>query len=143
MEANDVWGLSVPFVIAVGATAAEWPAQTDSVVPTELQEAVLAGASETDIVAPRTAWGNGRDRDHFADVMRAAERGVIVTRYTQTVDGGAVYPSPFLASLEMETVSEQARTQLVSTTPQLPEPIAALLSASGASDPAPTETPHE
>jgi len=143
MEANDVWGLSVPFVIAVGATAAEWPAQTDSVVPTELQEAVLAGAGETDIVAPRTAWGNGRDRDHFADAMRAAERGVIVTRYTQTADGGAVYPSPFLASLEMETVSKQARTQLVSTTPQLPEPIAALLSASGAFDPVSTKTPHE
>ena len=143
MEANDVWALSVPFVIAVGATAVEWPAQIDSVVPTELQESVLAGAGETDIVAPRTAWGNGRDRDHFADAMRAAERGVIVTRYTQTADGGVVYPSPFLASLEMETVSEQARTQLVSTTPQLPEPIAALLPPSGESDTAPSETAHE
>ncbi|PHQ38240.1 hypothetical protein DJ69_12880 [Halorubrum persicum] len=143
MEANDVWALSVPIVIAVGATAAEWPAQTDSVVPAELQEAVLSGAGETDIVAPRTMWGEGRDRDHFADAMRAAERGVIVTRYTQTGDGDDVHPSPFLASLNMETVSGQARTQLVSTTPQLPPAIAALLPASGDSDPAPSETSHE
>ena len=143
MEANDVWALSVPFIIAVGATAAEWPAQTDSVVPSELQEAVLSGAGATDIVAPRTAWGDGRDRDHFADAMRAAERGVIVTRYTQTEDGDDVHPSPFLASLEMETVSGQARTQLTSTTPQLPPEIAALLPASGEADPAPSETPHE
>lgn len=143
MEANDVWALSVPFIIAVGATAAEWPAQTDSVVPTDLQEAVLSGAGGTDIVAPRTTWGEGRDRDHFADAMRAAERGVIVTRYTQTEDGDDVHPSPFLASLDMETVPGQARTQLVSTTPQLPPEIAALLPPSGESDPPPSETPHE
>ncbi|AZQ16076.1 hypothetical protein DOS48_14520 (plasmid) [Halorubrum sp. PV6] len=143
MEANDVWALSVPFVIAVGTTAAEWPAQTDSVVPTELQEAVLSGAGGTDIVAPRSAWGDGRDRDHFADAMRAAERGVIVTRYTQTADGDDIHPSPFLASLDMETVSGQARTQLVSTTPQLPPEIAALLPPSGESDTAPSETAHE
>lgn len=143
MEANDVWALSVPYIIAVGATAAEWPAQTDSVVPSELQEAVLSGAGATDIVAPRTAWGDGRDRDHFADAMRAAERGVILTRYTQTEDGDDVHPSPFLASLEMETVSGQARTQLTSTTPQLPPEIAALLPPSGESDPTPSETPHE
>ena len=140
MEANDVWGLSVPYVITVGVTAAEWPAQTDSVVPAELQEAVLSGAGATGIVAPRTAWGDGRDRDHFADAMRAAERGVIVTRYTQTGDGDDIHPSPFLASLEMETVSGQDRTQLVSTTPQLPEPISALLPASGESEEVPTET---
>lgn len=140
MEANDVWALSIPFVIAVGVTASEWPAQTDSVVPSELREAVLAGAGETGLVAPRTAWGDGRDRDHFADAMRAAERGVIVTRYTQTGDGDDVHPSPFVAPVDMETVSERARTQLVSTTPQLPEPIAALLPPSGESDPAPTET---
>jgi ATP-dependent helicase/nuclease subunit B len=143
MEANDVWALSVPYIIAVGATAAEWPAQTDSVVPSELQEAVLSGAGATDIVAPRTAWGDSRDRDHFADAMRAAERGVILTRYTQTEDGDDVHPSPFLTSLEMETVSGQARTQLTSTTPQLPPEIAALLPPSGESDPTPSETPHE
>ena len=142
MEANDVWALSVPYVIAVGVTAAEWPAQTESVVPAELQEAVLSGAGATGIVAPRTAWGDGRDRDHFVDAMRAAERGVIVTRYTQTDDGDDVHPSPFVASVDMETVSEQARTQLVSTAPQLPEPIDALLPPSGESDPAPTEPPH-
>lgn len=143
MEANDVWALSVPYIIAVGMTAAEWPAQTDSVVPAELQEAVLSGAGETDIVAPRTAWGDGRDRDHFADAMRAAERGVIVTRYTQTGDGDNVHPSPFVASLEMETVSERACTQLRSTAQQLPPEIGALLPVSAQSDSTSTETPHE
>jgi len=138
MEANDVWALSVPFVIAVGVTAADWPTQTDSVVPPELQEAVLSGAGKTATVAPRTAWGDGRDRDHFADAMRAATNGVIVTRYTQTADGTEVHPSPFLASLEMETVPEPARTRLVSTEQHLPEPIADLLTTSAATTP--TET---
>lgn len=124
MEANDVWALSIPYVIVVGLVEGEWPQPTESVVPPELQESVLAGDGAAGIVAPRTAWGDGRDRDHFADAMRAATRGVVVTRHTRTSAGDERHPSPYLASLDLDTVPDSARQRLTSTDGALPERIA-------------------
>lgn len=124
MEANDVWALSVPYVIVVGLVEGEWPQPPGSVVPPELQETVLAGEGATGVVAPRTAWGDGQDRDHFADAMRAAARGVVVTRHTRTSEGDERAPSPYLAWVDAETVTDPARRRLTSTDGTLPEPIA-------------------
>ena len=43
LEANDVWLLDVPYVISLGLVDGEWPKQTESVVPPELQEEILRG----------------------------------------------------------------------------------------------------
>ncbi|WP_128903761.1 PD-(D/E)XK nuclease family protein [Halorubrum amylolyticum] len=127
MEANDVWGLSTPYVIAVGLVDGEWPGPTESVVPPELREAVLAGDGSTGVVAPRTAWGDGRDRDHFADAMRAATRGVVATRHARTREGDERRPSPYLAAVETDAVTDDARRRLTGTANELPAPIAAML----------------
>lgn len=124
MEANDVWALSVPYVIVVGLVEGEWPQPTESVVPPELQESVLVGDGSTGVVAPRTAWGDGQDRDHFADAMRAATRGVVVTRHARTSAGDEKHPSPYLASIDADTVSETALQRLTRTDGTLPERIA-------------------
>ncbi|SFC58173.1 ATP-dependent helicase/nuclease subunit B [Halobiforma haloterrestris] len=123
LEANDVWMLDVQYVIAVGMTADEWPRATESVVPPEFQEVVLRGDDDTSKLAPRTAWTDGRDRDQFLDVFRAAGTGVILTRHTQTVDGDDVHSSPFLDHLDLQTVAESHRQQLLSTNRELPPEI--------------------
>ena len=126
-EANDVWMLDIQYVIAVGMTADEWPRTTESAVPPEFQEIVLRGDDDTSKLAPRTAWTDGRDRDQFLDVFRAAQTGVILTRHIQTVDGDDVHPSPFLDHLDLETVAELHRQRLLSTDRKLPPEVQGFL----------------
>ncbi|WP_208023572.1 PD-(D/E)XK nuclease family protein [Halorussus pelagicus] len=128
LEANDVWMLDIPYVVAVGLTDGEWPQETDSTVPSELQEAILTGDGEAANLAPRTAWTDGRDRDQFADTLSAARNGLVVTRHTESVDGDEKRPSPFLARLDLETVSDADRRRLVGSDRELPDAIRGMFS---------------
>lgn len=127
MEANDVWALDIPYVIAVGLTATEWPQETASPVQPELQEAVLQGDGAAAKLAPDASWTDSRDRDHFVDTLRAAANGVIVTRHTESSSGDAVAPSPFLEFLETESIPDDERRQLRSTARVLPTAIRTML----------------
>ncbi|WP_123620318.1 hypothetical protein [Halorubrum sp. CSM-61] len=119
-EANDVWALDVPYVIAVGLTAEEWPRPTRSALPPEFQEAVLRGGEGSETLAPRPAWVGGRDRDQFVDALRAAGDCVVVTRHTRTAGGDDVARSPLLDHVETRRVSEASRRRLVGTDRELP-----------------------
>ncbi|WP_049909012.1 hypothetical protein [Halorubrum saccharovorum] len=119
-EANDVWALDVPYVIAVGLTAGEWPRPSQSVLPPEFQEAVLRGEGASGSLAPQPAWVGGRDRDQFADAIRAAGRCVVVTRHTRTPDGDDVARSPLLDHVDTRRVSEEARRRLIGADQELP-----------------------
>jgi ATP-dependent helicase/nuclease subunit B len=119
--------LDIPYVITVGLTAEEWPADIESTLPPEFQEAVLVGGEDVGTLAPRTAWTDGRDRDQFADILHVANRGLVVTRYTQAAEGEEVYPSPFLDFLNARTVSDTERQRLVATNRVIPTEIQRML----------------
>ncbi len=127
LEANDVWALDIPYVIAVGLTASEWPQATESPLEPEFQEAILHGEGESAKLAPRTSWSDGRDRDHLSDTLGAAARGVVVTRHTETASGDIVHPSPFLKFLDIDTVSDVEMQRLQSADRELPTPVRAML----------------
>ncbi|MFC7116538.1 hypothetical protein ACFQH2_18515 [Natronoarchaeum sp. GCM10025703] len=129
LEANDVWLLDIPYVIGVGLVDGEWPQQTDSVVPPELQEAILRGAGRAGTLAPRAAWTDGRDRDQFDDTVRAAGAGLILTRHTETTAGEERRPSPLLEYLSPEVVPVDERRRLLSDDPQLPTAVQAMCEA--------------
>ncbi|MFC6613739.1 hypothetical protein ACFQAS_01985 [Halopenitus salinus] len=120
LEANDVWALDVPYVVALGLTAERWPQPPESVLPPEFREAVFRGEGRSRLLAPQPAWAGGRDRDQFVDTLRAASRCAVVMRHTRTTDGEDVPRSPFLEYLDNEHVSEASRSQLVGTDRDLP-----------------------
>jgi ATP-dependent helicase/nuclease subunit B len=134
LEANDVWALDIPYVIAVGLTASEWPDETASPIRSEFQEAVLRGDGETSKLAPDASWIDARDRDHLADTLRAAANGVIVTRHAETVSGDRVYPSPFLEFFDADAVPDTELEQLRSTDRALPASVRTMLSDEGLED---------
>jgi ATP-dependent helicase/nuclease subunit B len=127
LEANDVWLLDVPYVITVGLVDGEWPKQTESVVPPELQEEILRGDSRVGTLAPRTAWTTGRDRDQFDDVLRAAGEGLIVTRHTENLAGEERRPSPLIEHLETDVVPNAEHRRLLSPERELPDAVRAML----------------
>jgi ATP-dependent helicase/nuclease subunit B len=127
LEANDVWLLDVPYVITVGLVDGEWPKQTESVVPPELQEEILRGDSRVGTLAPRTAWTTGRDRDQFDDVLRAAGEGLIVTRHTENLAGEERRPSPLIEHLETDVVPNAEQRRLLSPERELPDIVRAML----------------
>jgi len=127
IEANDVWLLDVPYVIAIGLVDGDWPKKTASVVPPELQEEILRGDSRVGTLAPRTAWTTGRDRDQFDDVLRAAGEGVVVTRHTENLAGEERRPSPLLEHLETGVVPDAEQRRLVSPERELPDAVQAML----------------
>jgi ATP-dependent helicase/nuclease subunit B len=119
-EANDLWALEVPYVIAVGLTAEEWPRPSQSALPPEFREAVLRGEGATGALAPQPAWVGGRDRDQFVDALRAAGDCVVVTRHTRSPGGDEVARSPLLDHVETRRVSEESRRRLVGADRELP-----------------------
>ena len=127
LEANDIWLLNVPYVLAVGLIDGEWPQQTESVVPPELQEAILRGDGRVGTLSPRTAWTTGRDRDQFDDTLRAAGNGLILTRHTESTSGEERRPSPLLDHLETDLVPPDERRQLLSEERELPSAVRAML----------------
>ncbi|MFA9516801.1 hypothetical protein ACERIT_06235 [Halopenitus sp. H-Gu1] len=134
LEANDIWLLDVPYVIAVGLIDGEWPQRTESVVPPELQETILAGDGPTGILAPRTAWTDGRDRDQFDDTVRAAGNGLIVTRHTERSDGEERRPSQLLDDIEVDPVLDEERRRLVGPDRELPDAMDTMLDGTEAID---------
>ena len=120
LEANDIWALDIPYVLAVGLTADQWPRPTDSVLPPEFHEAVLRGDGAAGTLAPQPAWVGGRDRDQFIDTLAAARRCVIITRHTRTRDGTAKPPSPLLDDVDTDRVTDAQRRRLVAADPTLP-----------------------
>lgn len=127
LEANDVWLLDVQYVVAVGLIDGEWPQQTESPVPPELQETILTGEGRTERLAPRTAWTDGRDRDQFDDTFRAARDGLIVTRHTESSEGNNRHRSPLLDYLDVELVPNHEQQRLVSADRELPSAIHPML----------------
>ncbi|MFC6952887.1 hypothetical protein [Halorubellus litoreus] len=127
LEANDIWALDIPYVLAVGLTANEWPSETASPIQPEFQEAVLRGDGEASKLAPDASWTDGRDRDHLADTLRAAAHGVVVTRHVETISGDRVHPSPFLESLDVKAVPETELQRLRSTDRALPAEVRRML----------------
>lgn len=127
IEANDAWGRTVPYVIAVGLVDGVWPQKTDSLVPVELQEHILAGREVCQNLVPRAAWAQLRDYDQFADVVAAASEGLIVTRHTRTHDGIDQPRSPLMSTVDVEQVSPSATAGVLRTDRSIPETLDRLL----------------
>lgn len=127
LEANDVWALNIPYVVAVGLTASEWPQDTDSTTQPEFEEAILRGTDAASKLAPDTSWTDNRDRDHFTDTLNAASRGVIITRYEETTEGDRVHPSPFRDFVDTELVPDPEIQQLRSPEHDVPAAVQAML----------------
>jgi len=130
LEANDLWAREIRYVIAVGLVDGEWPTRPRSVIPRELQHAILAGEGPAQQLVPRTSWREGRDHDHFIDTVRAAANGLVLTRRTRDVDGSRQRRSPLLDLVDVTPVSQTARQRLLSVERTLPDPICAMLSSS-------------
>lgn len=128
-EGNDIWGLDIPYVIAAGLTSSDWPKATMSTLQPEFEERVLRGSGEASLLAPNTSWTTARDRDHFADTLRAAGRGLIIARHSETMDGETVHPSPFLDPLDMNQLTTTELQQLRSPERELPAAINTMLSS--------------
>ena len=131
LEANDIWARKIPFVIAVGLVEGEWSRQSESVVPMEIQHAVLTGAGPAKRLSPRTAWTDRRDHDQFVDTHRAATTGLVLMRHTQDSNGVQRFRSSLLDGLDVERVSANARKQLLSTNVTLPDAVRSMLPARG------------
>jgi len=127
LEANDIWAREIPYVVAVGLAEDEWPNQTKSILPPELQHTILDGGRPAGRLAPRTAWHGGRDLDQFCDTIAAATRGIIVTRHAHDVDGNQKSRSPLLDHLDTELVDRNSRQELLSTDRVLPNQIESML----------------
>ncbi|MFC6615563.1 hypothetical protein ACFQAS_11485 [Halopenitus salinus] len=123
LEANDVWQLDVPYVIAVGLVDGEWPRKTESALPPELCEEILAGTGRSRGLAPRPAWTDGRDRDQLDDVIRAAGNGLVVTRHAETTDGEERRRSYLLERLDPERIPDDERRRLVAPDRELPRAV--------------------
>ncbi|MDB2242685.1 hypothetical protein [Halorubrum ezzemoulense] len=124
-EANDLWALSVPYVITVGLVDGEWPTMTASPVPsaarTVIKTADIAG------VRPHTAWTTARDRDQFETACNTATKALVATRHERDADGVEERSSRFLAGVETARVPEEAQNRLMAEPSTLPAPIAAQL----------------
>ncbi|SNR67885.1 PD-(D/E)XK nuclease family protein [Halorubrum vacuolatum] len=126
MEANDLWALSVPYVIVVGLIDGEWPTTTASPVPSAARTVIEA--ADIDGVRPHPAWTTARDRDQFEAAHNAASEALIATRYARDADGVEKRPSRFLEGVETRHVSKTAQDRLMADPSILPEPLSGCLS---------------
>jgi len=127
-EANDIWALEVPYVIAVGLTAEEWPQPSQSPLPPEFQEAVLRARGATGDA--RAAAGVGR-RPRPRSVRGHAPGGGSVRRRHPTYPerpAATTWPAPLLLDhLDTRRVSEDARRRLIGTDRELPPELRAVV----------------
>lgn len=124
-EANDVWALDVPYVIAVGLVDSEWPRSTATAVPGGVRTAVArTDGRGIDAVRPHSTWTDARDRDHFASAVDAASTLFVATRHVEDPDGVERRPSRFLADLDTTLPDDESVERLVENPAALPEPIA-------------------
>jgi ATP-dependent helicase/nuclease subunit B len=106
MEANDVWGLSLPYVIVAGLVDGEWPQPPDSVFPAAARERLSETGGPARNVRPRSGWTERRDFDQFADVVAATETALIMTYHKSDLDGIPQQPSPYIQQLETTSISD-------------------------------------
>lgn len=120
-EANDLWALSVPYVIAVGLVDEEWPTTPASPVPSAARTVIET--ADIDGVRPHSAWTTARDRDQFEAAYNTATTALIVTRHTTDADGVKKRASRFLEGVETARVPKEAQDRLMAEPSVLPEPL--------------------
>lgn len=122
-EANDLWALEVPYVIAVGLVDTEWPRPVDSPVPSVSRAAISHQEGPKSGVRPHSSWTTARDHDHFVSAAAAASDLFVVTRFATDADGVDQQPSRFLDDLEPTHITD-AVADLIGDPSMLPEAIA-------------------
>ncbi|NHN48492.1 hypothetical protein G9464_12940 [Halostella sp. JP-L12] len=130
MEANDVWGLDLPYVVAGGLVDGEWPRPPESAFPAPFRERLRGADGAARNVRPRSGWTEGREFDQFADAVAAASEALVVTRHEYDADGVERRPSPYLRALDPTPVDRPAVGELIADC-RLPPRLAA--TAEGAS----------
>ncbi len=125
MEANDVWGLSIPYVIVAGLVDGEWPRPPDSEFPAGFRERVSDTEGVGENVRPRSGWTEGREFDQFADAVVAASEALVVTRHEYDFDGVERPPSPYVRLLDPTPVDDPEVDTLLAER-QLPPRLAAI-----------------
>jgi ATP-dependent helicase/nuclease subunit B len=121
LDGTDTYLRKWPYVVAVGLVDGVWPQPSTGRLPMAARQAIIEGSE----FAVRGAWTDERDRDFFVDTVTAATRQLFVTRHTHDIDGIAYEPSPLLSELETSVVSPQQTKELLNTTRNVPNPIAA------------------
>jgi len=122
-EANDLWALEVPYVIAVGLVDTEWPRPIDSPVPSVSRAAISHQEGPKSGVRPHSSWTTARDHDHFVSAAAAASDLFVVTRFATDADGVDQQPSRFLDNLEPTHITDGV-ADLIGDPSMLPETIA-------------------
>jgi ATP-dependent helicase/nuclease subunit B len=121
LDATDTWLRSYPFVIALGFVDGEWPQQPHGAFPVEARTAVAHGDSpEARSLAVRGAWTERREYDHAVDAIRTATNHLIVTRYTEDVEGVSYQRSPLLDELSPTQLSDDTYHHLCGPDTTLP-----------------------
>lgn len=122
-EANDMWALEIPYVIAIGLVDAEWPRSIDSVIPAASRAAV--SHSETTHgsgVRPHSSWTTARDHDHFISAASAATELLVTTRFATDADGVDQHPSRYLETVETTHITDGV-DELIADPTALPDAI--------------------
>lgn len=132
MEANDVWGLDLPYVIAAGLVDGEWPRPPESTYPAALRERLRANQGLATALRPRSGWTEAGELDQFADAVVAASEGLVCTRFTRDSDGVETRPSPYLRALDPQPVDASAVERLVGDPGELPPEIVAMVESATA-----------
>lgn len=120
-EANDLWALSVPYVIAIGLVAEEWPTTPASPVPSAARTVIET--TDIDGVRPHSAWTTARACDQFEVASNTATKVFVVTRHTTDANGVEKRPSPFLEHVETTRVPKAAQQRLMTEPSVIPEPL--------------------
>lgn len=124
LDATDTWLRSYPFVIAMGFVDGCWPQQPHGVFPVELRTAVVRGDSpQARRLGIRGAWTEQRDYDHAADAVRTATTHLIVTRFTEDVEGVRYQRSPLLDEFPTAEISDHAYRHLLGPDTRIPDRI--------------------
>jgi ATP-dependent helicase/nuclease subunit B len=125
-EANDLWALSVPYVIAVGLVDEEWPTTPSSPVPSAARTVIAT--ADIDGVRAHSAWTTARDRDQFESAVATATTALVVARHTTDADGVEKRPSRFLERVETARVPTETQDRLMAEPSALPKPLRDCLS---------------
>ncbi|WP_254271014.1 hypothetical protein [Haloarcula marina] len=125
LDATDTWLRTYPYVVAVGFVDGEWPRRPRGALPAEFRTAVVDGDSQAARhLGVRGAWTEAREYDHLADAVSTASAHLVVTRFTEDVDGVAYQRSPLLDGLEPAVVGADEYNRLIAGT-GLPDRLAA------------------
>jgi len=122
-EANDMWALEVPYVIAVGLVDTEWPRRIDSAIPSISRAAISQQETiHNSGVRPHSSWTTARDHDHFMSAAAAASDLFVVTRFATDSDGVGQHPSRFIEEIELTHITDGV-DDLIADPSMLPEAI--------------------